>query len=157
MTAEQVGRGLAFYELWETDGPLASNEGNEDAGARPFRHHPPIGGTKLRIVEFRPDGDHANGEVDAEFEEMEVVSQVEGAEDPSMHRNETVDYNIILSGEIYAVTEEGEQLLRPGDVIVQRGTAHTWRNKGKESCIFASVMVSAEALDCFRNNEDSDG
>lgn len=156
-TQFQPGRGLSFYELWETDGPIACNEGAEDAGARPFRHHPPQGGTKLRIVEFLPDSLHASGEVDLEFGSMDVVEQVEAAEDPTMHRNESVDYNIVLSGEIYAVTEEGERLLRPGDVIVQRGTAHTWRNRGDKPCVFASVMVSASALGRFSRDENGDG
>ena len=52
---EQPGRGLVFHELWVTDGPLADNEGTEDAGARPVEHHPPTGGTRFRIVEFLPD------------------------------------------------------------------------------------------------------
>ena len=143
---EQIGRGLRFYELWETDGPLALNMGDEDAGRRPFSHHPPQGGTRFRIVEFLPDAEHSEDRIAADFASMDVVQQVGNREDPTMHRNETVDYNIILSGEIYAVTEEGERLLRPGDVIIQRGTAHTWRNRSAHPCVFASIMVSAEPL-----------
>ena len=63
-----------------------------------------------------------------------------------MHRNDTVDYNIVLSGEIHACTDAGEVLLRSGDVLIQRGTNHTWRNRGTETCVFAAVMVSAETL-----------
>ena len=150
---KQVGRGLRFFELWETDGPLASNEGLDDAGKRPFSHHPPAGGTRFRIVEFLPDSEHDEASVSGDFESMDVVRQVE-SNDPTMHRNETVDYNIILSGEIFAVTEEGEMLLRPGDVIIQRGTAHTWRNRSGRPCVFASVMVSAEPLARFDGDND---
>ena len=148
-TVEQIGRGLNFFELWETDGPLASNEGNEDAGGREFSHHPPKGGTRFRVVEFLPDSEHSETSVAEEFASMDVVQQLAASDDPTMHRNETVDYNIILSGEIHAVTEEGERLLKAGDVIVQRGTAHTWRNRSDLPCIFASIMVSAAPLAFF--------
>ena len=102
---------------------------------------------------FLPDSEHDETSVSGDFESMDVVRQVE-SNDPTMHRNETVDYNIILSGEIFAVTEEGEMLLRPGDVIIQRGTAHTWRNRSDRPCVFASVMVSAEPLSRFDGDND---
>jgi mannose-6-phosphate isomerase-like protein (cupin superfamily) len=147
---EQPGRGLVFHELWETDGPLASNEGTEDTGARPIRHHPPYGGTRFRIVEFLPDQRAESKSIADDFEKIDASDiQIKDAEDPTMHRNESVDYNIILSGEIYAVTETGETLLKPGDVLIQRGTAHTWHNRSNAPCIFASVMVSAMPLARF--------
>ena len=148
----QLGRGLRFFELWETDGPVASNEGNDDAGQRQFSHHPPRGGTRFRIVEFLPDSEHCTESVTDEFRSMDTVKQIESSDDPTMHRNETIDYNIIISGEIHAVTENGERLLKAGDVIIQRGTAHTWRNRSDRPCVFASVMVSADALERFCND-----
>ncbi len=146
----QPGRALTFYELWETEGPLASNAGTEDAVAGPIRHHPPEGGTRFRIVELLPDVQQKAGAVDEDFTAIAAPDiQVDGAEDPTMHRNETVDYNIILSGEVVAVTEDGETLLRAGDVLIQRGTAHTWHNRSNAPCVFASVMVSAAPLPQF--------
>ena len=73
-----------------------------------------------------------------------------------MHRNETVDYNIVLSGEVVAVTECDETLLRAGDVMIQRGTAHTWHNRSGRPCVFASVMVSARPLAAFGSEGDAD-
>lgn len=143
---EQPGRGLVFHELWVTGGPLASNEGTTDAAAGAVVHHPPAGGTRVRIVEFRPDDQHDVELVQADFEAIDALDRVTGADDPTMHRNDTVDYNIVLSGEIHACTDAGEVLLRPGDVLIQRGTNHTWRNRSTEACVFASVMVSAEPL-----------
>ncbi len=152
---EQPGRQLTFHELWETDGPLASNEGVEDAGARPVSHHPPLGGTRFRIVELMPDVVQDADAVDQDFELIAAPDiQVEGAEDPTMHRNETVDYNIILSGEVVAVTDQDETLLRAGDVLIQRGTAHTWHNRSEHPCIFASVMVSAAPHPLFAKPKD---
>ncbi len=154
--AEQFGRGLTFHELWETDGPLASNDGTEDAGARPVRHHPPEGGTRFRIVELMPQEEQSARAVADDFERIDAAGiQVEGSADPTMHRNESVDYNIILSGEVVAVTDRDETLLRPGDVLIQRGTAHTWHNRGNVPCVFASVMVSAAPLAMFADRGES--
>ena len=143
----QTGRGLTFHELWVSDGPLASNEGTVDAGARPVSHHPPHGGTVFRLVEFLPDEEQKPAEAHADFEAMGAGHlQVDNADDASMHRNESVDYNVILSGEIYAKTDTGELLLQAGDVLIQRGTAHAWHNRSDQPCVFASVMVSALPL-----------
>lgn len=145
---EQPGRGLTFHEMWVTDGPLASNEGSVDAADVPVEHHPPIGGTRFRIVEFLPDEEQDAAVAAEDFERIKASDIVVGDEiDPSMHRNDTVDYNVVLAGEIFATTETGEVLLRAGDVLVQRGTTHTWHNRSDQPCIFASVMVSAAPLD----------
>jgi quercetin dioxygenase-like cupin family protein len=61
-----------------------------------------------------------------------------------MHKTATVDYIIVLKGEIYAVMETGEKLLRAGDILVQRGTNHSWSVRGTEPCIVAAVLVSAK-------------
>ncbi|MEP3278267.1 MAG: cupin domain-containing protein [Stappiaceae bacterium] len=146
----QPGRQLTFHELWETDGPLASNIGTEDTALRPISHHPPVGGTRFRIVELMPDKVENAGAVAEDFSLIEASDiQVKGAKDPTMHRNESVDYNIILSGEVVAVTDREETLLRAGDVLIQRGTAHTWHNRSQTPCVFASVMVSAEPHPLF--------
>jgi mannose-6-phosphate isomerase-like protein (cupin superfamily) len=151
----QPGRALTFFELWETDGPLASNEGTDDAGNRTVRHHPPVGGTRFRMVELMPDELRQDDVVAKDFEQLDADSiQTSDSDDPTMHRNETVDYNIVLSGEVYAVTEEEETLLRAGDVLIQRGTAHTWHNRSDVPCVFASVMVSASPLSHFSSNNE---
>lgn len=139
---EQPGRGLTFHELWATDGP-GTDDGSGDPGARPPRHHPAPGGTCLRIVEFRPDRDRDAAAVQADLEKIGAADIAVDNADPTFHRNDTVDYNLILSGQIVALTESGEVELGPGDVLIQRGTAHTWSNRWSEPCVYASVMVSA--------------
>ena len=147
---EQPGRGLVFHELWVTDGPLASNDGTVDDGARSVEHHPPNGGSRARIVHFMPDKQQQAELAEDDFAAIKASHIVTGdAEDPSMHRNDSVDYNVILSGEIYSKTDEGETLLRSGDVLVQRGTNHTWHNRSSEPCVFLSVMVSAAPVAIF--------
>jgi quercetin dioxygenase-like cupin family protein len=63
-----------------------------------------------------------------------------------MHKTSTVDYIIVLKGEIHAVMEKGETLLRAGDILVQRGTNHSWSVRGNEPCIVAAVLVSAQPV-----------
>ena len=60
------------------------------------------------------------------------------------HKTSTVDYIIVLKGEIYALMDEGETLLKAGDILVQRGTNHSWSVRGNEPCIVAAVLVSAD-------------
>ena len=58
-----------------------------------------------------------------------------------MHRTETVDYAIVLEGEIWAVMDEGETLLRAGDVLVQRGTNHAWANRSSKRARIAFILI----------------
>lgn len=140
--------GLALTDLWETTGAPASNEGGKDAAARPVRLEPPKNGTILRIVEFPPDSawrDKADAK--AAFKSIGAGhAKDKASSDPMMHKTHTVDYIIVLKGEIYAIMETGEKLLRAGDILVQRGTNHSWSVRGNEPCIVAAVLVSAKPL-----------
>ena len=140
--------GLALTDLWETRGAPASNAGLEDAADRPVRLEPPKNGTILRIVEFPPDSqwrDRADarkafGSIGAGHAADQRSS------DPMMHRTRTVDYIIVLKGEIYAILDKEETLLKQGDILVQRGTNHSWSVRGNEPCMVAFVLVSAKPL-----------
>ncbi|NBS63726.1 MAG: cupin domain-containing protein [Betaproteobacteria bacterium] len=140
--------GLALTDLWETTGPLASNEGNGDAADRTVRLEPPRGGSILRIVEFPPDKAwRDSADAKAAFESIGAGhAKDKQSADPMMHKTSTVDYIIVISGEIYAVVEEGEVLLKPGDVFIQRGTNHSWSVRGDVPCVIAAVLVSAAPL-----------
>jgi quercetin dioxygenase-like cupin family protein len=61
-----------------------------------------------------------------------------------MHKTDTVDYCVVLSGEIWAVLDESEVLLRAGDCLVQRGTNHAWSNRSDEPCLIAFVLMAAK-------------
>jgi mannose-6-phosphate isomerase-like protein (cupin superfamily) len=140
--------GLALTDLWETGDAPASNEGDADAAARPVRLEPPPRGTILRIVEFPPDA-HWRNRADAReaFESIDAGHTPDkSSSDPMMHKTSTVDYIIVLKGEIHAILDTGEKLLRPGDILVQRGTNHSWSVRGNEPCIVAAVLVSANPV-----------
>ena len=138
--------GLYLTDLWETTGPRANNKGTADAAARPVHLEPPDAGTILRIVEFPPDKNwRGKRDVSDAFSSIDAGhAPVSGHDDPMMHITNTVDYIIVLQGEIYAVMDQGETLLRPGDVLIQRGTNHSWHNRSDRACVIAAVLVSAD-------------
>ena len=65
---------------------------------------------------------------------------------PRMHRTETVDYAVVLSGEIDMQLDQAMVHLRAGDVLVQRGTIHNWVNRGTEPCVIAFVLAAAKPV-----------
>jgi mannose-6-phosphate isomerase-like protein (cupin superfamily) len=144
--------GLALTDLWETKGAPARNAGSADNAARPVRLEPPKNGTILRIVEFPPDSQWRNrADARAAFDSIGAGHAPDThSADPMMHKTATVDYIIVLKGEIYAIMDKGETLLKPGDILVQRGTNHSWSVRGTEPCIIAAILVSAAPLGAKR-------
>jgi hypothetical protein len=140
--------GLALTDLWETTGSPASNAGSADAAARPVRLEPPSNGTLLRIVEFPPDSVWRGRANAAEaFESIGAGhARDRASDDPMRHKTATVDYIVVLKGEIFAIMDEGETLLKAGDILIQRGTNHSWSVRGNEPCIVAAVLVSAQPI-----------
>jgi len=140
--------GLALTDLWETTSAPARNEGAADATARPVRLEPPPRGTILRIVEFPPDSAWRNrADAREAFDSIQAGHAPDkSSSDPMMHKTNTVDYIIVLKGEIHAIMDASETLLRAGDVLIQRGTNHSWSVRGTEPCIIAAVLVSAEPI-----------
>jgi quercetin dioxygenase-like cupin family protein len=63
-----------------------------------------------------------------------------------MHRTQTVDYAIVLSGEIWALMDSGETKMKAGDILVQRGTNHAWSNRSNKPCLVAFVLIDAKPL-----------
>lgn len=144
--------GLALTDLWETKGAPARNEGAADNADRTVRLEPPRNGTILRIVEFPPDAQWRNrADARAAFDSIGAGHAPDKhSADPMMHKTATVDYIIVLKGEIYAIMDKGETLLKAGDILVQRGTNHSWSVRGNEPCIIAAVLVSAAPLGAKR-------
>ncbi len=140
--------GVALTDLWETTTSPASNEGNTDAAARPVKLEPPKAGTLLRIVEFPADSNwRGKADPGRAFDSIGAGHAPDHSrDDPMRHKTNTVDYIIVLKGEIYALMDEGETLLKAGDILVQRGTNHSWSVRGNEPCIIAAILVSAHPV-----------
>ena len=139
---------FGLTNLWVTDTAPASNAGNADAAARPVMLEPPANGTIFRVVEFPPDSAPGGFDRKAAFDAMGAghAMDADASRHPGMHKTSTVDYAIVLSGEIWALMDEGETLMRAGDVLVQRGTNHAWSNRGSAPCLVAFILVNAKPV-----------
>lgn len=140
--------GLALTDIWVTSGAPADNRGSEDAADRPIVLEPPQNGTILRVVEFPPDTAWRNkAEAQEAFESIGAGhASDQESDDPMMHKTSTVDYLIVLKGEIWAILDDDEVCLKQGDVMVQRGTNHSWSVRTGEPCLLAAILVSAHPV-----------
>jgi quercetin dioxygenase-like cupin family protein len=141
--------GLSLTNLWVTEQAPADNAGGADAAARPVVLEPPPGGTIFRIVDFPPEGPPGPGFDRARaFQSMGAghAMDPDASRHPAMHKTDTVDYALVLDGEIWALMDEGETLLRAGDCLIQRGTNHAWSNRTTRPCRMAFILVSARPL-----------
>ena len=138
--------GVALTDLWRTRTSPASNSGSKDAAAGKIKLEPPASGTILRIVEFPPDKAwRKTADPRKAFASIGAGGAPDHASgDAMMHATATVDYIIVLKGEIYAVMDKGEKLLKAGDVLIQRGTNHSWSVRTEEPCIIAVVLIGAK-------------
>jgi hypothetical protein len=138
--------GTRVTNLWETTSCPADNSGNAETTDRQFRLPPAPNGSIFRIVEYPPDAARIAvlQEQPAHDDAGEGYTRDFGhARHPGFHKTATIDYAIVLSGEIYALMDEGEELLRAGDVLVQRGTNHAWSNRTNETVNVAFVLIDA--------------
>ncbi len=142
---------LAMTNLWVTQQAPANAHGNPDPTDGPMPLAPPRNGTIFRIVEFPPDAsfmsklsqqvlDDAWDNIGHEQKPNENTKPPH----PFMHKTDTVDYAIVLSGEIYLILDESEHLMQTGDVAIQRATNHAWSNRSDQSCRVAFVLIDAD-------------
>jgi quercetin dioxygenase-like cupin family protein len=124
--------GALFYEIWGTDAtPAPVSAAEPDPTERSLTVPPEPGGTKIRVNEFPPG----------------VVSPT--------HRTQSVDYGIVLDGEVVLVLEDSETVLGPGDVVVQRGTVHRWENRTNRTARMAFVLVDGAFTEDLLGRLDS--
>jgi quercetin dioxygenase-like cupin family protein len=139
---------FALTDLWVTEGAPASNAGTADPAARPVVLEPPRNGSIFRVVEFPPDQAPGGFDRAAAFAAMgaDHAMDQDASRHPGMHKTDTVDYALVLTGEIWALMDDGETLLQAGDTLVQRGTNHAWSNRSDRPCLVAFILVSASPL-----------
>ncbi len=155
--------GLRFFELWATDSTPSLPVPFDDPTLLMDSLVAGPGGSRFRLVLFppAPQGQtSAQPSLDPEAVRSEAVRQLPGlAEtleaDFRMHQTATVDYGIVVSGEIWMELDEGREVhLKAGDCVVQNGTRHGWSNRGREACLVAFAMIGATA-GTGRNREAS--
>src|SRR5690606_17655980 len=143
--------GYAMTQLWITDSMPALIDNGHDSTQRPITLSPPENGTVVRIVDFPPASQElvrADAEAAAQafamYGEPQVLTGGKAAakaRHPFMHRTETVDYAVVLSGEITMLLDDSEVDLKAGDILIQRGTNHAWTNRSETPCRMLFVLV----------------
>ncbi|WP_084455495.1 cupin domain-containing protein [Novosphingobium rosa] len=121
-----------FIEIWNTQtvpARITATEPEPTDGE--LVTPPPAGGTKIRFNDFFP------GHIDRLPERADGRHKM-------MHRTTSVDYGIVLEGEIWMILDDSEVLLTPGTVVIQRGTDHAWENRSDAVCRMAFILVSGE-------------
>jgi naringenin degradation protein FdeH len=141
--------GAAATLLWLTKSTPAEISRGDDAATHYAAIPPPPAGTIFRVVEVAPEAD-----IKADYEtRLGHLKQVglapEGAtrdhpRHPAMHRTRTLDYAIILSGEVDLLLDDSEVHLTAGDVVIQQATNHAWVNRGDQTCRIAFILIDAK-------------
>ena len=143
--------GTVFHEVWSTSATPAPVDNGPDPTTGPLVLPPPTSGTRLRFVDIPPDTPeflaHGAQRMHAAFSQTGDASVSTVRDDsphPLMHRTESVDYGVVIEGEMTLVLDDGEVLLRPGSVVVQRGTNHAWANRSGAMCRMLFVLIDGE-------------
>ena len=141
--------GFEFYRLWGTDAvPQLPCDGTADV---PAAYFPPRLGFRFGFFALPPDGHGITAETDMMATVAELQQKLPGLAEvlepanPGMHTSDTVDFDVVISGQCYLELDDGaEVLLRAGDCVVQNGTRHLWRNRSSENCLIAVALIGAE-------------
>ena len=135
-------------DLWVTENSPAELSATEDRAHVKVGIQPPRSGTIFRVVDYPPTS--------SAIEKLDIntMMRVVGADAPAkglpprhpmMHRTRSIDYAIILSGEIDMLLDESEVHFKAGDVLVQQATNHAWVNRGKENCRIAFILIDSQS------------
>ena len=150
-----AGGGPTFYEIWNTrETPARIDRASVEPAEDGIILAPPANGTRIRILDIPPETAES-AQIDpararAHFAEIGAESastNTGGARHPHMHRTETVDYGIVLEGEITLLVDIGEVMVRAGDIVVQRGTNHGWSNRSGKTCRIAFILIAGHYVD----------
>ena len=151
ITDSEVVGGL--FEIWNTDGNQINTLDKIDRADTDVLLSPPKGGTRFRYFALN----HIPKEVPKEkLEELAAIffaeigasqDRVDTTRHPGMHKTKTIDYIILLKGDVTLLLDDDQVQLKPFDVVVQRGTNHAWVNNGKEPALFVAVLIDSDLKD----------
>jgi hypothetical protein len=134
-------------DFWKTNTSPASLTADGDPQSGPPRLEPPANGTLFRFFEIPPEDPTLPRQLVEQHIAQLFAStgashcRVDTSRHPLMHTTRTIDYVVLLKGTVTLLMDEGEVALRPFDVVIQRGTNHSWVNRGKESALLMAVLV----------------
>jgi len=141
--------GYEFHRIWGSDSiPELPSDGTPPPQPRYF---PSKNGFRFAFFTIPPDRMTSVDKIGAASALEEIQQKLPGMIDvlepdhPGMHTTDTVDFDVIVSGEVYLELDDGaEVLLKAGDCVIQNGTRHAWRNRSSEKCVIAVALVGAE-------------
>ena len=146
--------GTVFHEVWSTQGSPARVDNGTDPTLGPVVLPPPKMGTRMRFVDIPPDtaefltqGHARMQEAFTQIGDVSASTVKAHSPHPLMHRTESVDYGVVIEGEMTLVLDAGEVLLKPGSVVVQRGTNHAWANRSGKPCRMLFVLIGGQYED----------
>jgi quercetin dioxygenase-like cupin family protein len=140
-------------EIWSAVGVPALPAPSGEPTTRPHPFFPAPGGTGFLVVTFAPESDvtrAAESGVDVAAAQREFYEAFPGLaatmepNAPGMHTSQTIDYGVVIRGEVWLELDDGAKcLLKPGDCVIQNGTRHAWHNTSNQECVMAFVVVGA--------------
>jgi mannose-6-phosphate isomerase-like protein (cupin superfamily) len=140
-------------DIWKTNAApvVLSAQEPDPTTSGPRTIHPAPRGTVIRIAEIQPESESIRNLTPEQAREVFKASGNEnaslfgrGGRHPMMHRTETVDYAVVLEGEITMVLDEEDVHLKQGDVVIQRGTSHAWSNRSGKPVRMLYVLIDGE-------------
>ena len=151
--ARSIGEDVGgLFELWNTDGQDIISSDVIDRADEEIILSPPRGGTKFRYFQINPipEGIPENVMQDMAADAFEKIGagqhRIDTSKHPAMHKTETIDYIILLKGDVTLILDEEEIDMKPFDVVVQRGTNHAWVNNGTEPALLIAVLIDSKII-----------
>ena len=149
--AQSIGEDVGgLFELWNTDGNLINTRDRIDRADDEILLSPPKNGSKFRYFQINPTPDGVpmdvlqNMAADA-FERIGASHhRIDTSKHPAMHKTDTIDYIILLEGDVTLILDKEEVDIKPHDVVVQRGTNHAWVNNGNNPALLIAVLIDSD-------------
>jgi mannose-6-phosphate isomerase-like protein (cupin superfamily) len=149
--ARSIGEDVGgLFEIWNTDGNLIDTTDVVDRADIDIILSPPESGSKFRYFQINPTPEGVPMEMMQEiaadaFEKIGAAHhRVDTSKHPAMHKTDTIDYIILLKGDVTLILDEEEVTIEPHDVVVQRGTNHAWVNNGDEPALLIAVLIDSD-------------
>jgi hypothetical protein len=152
-------QGPIFHEVWNTrDAPAPIDRASGEPPEEGIQLAPPERGTRIRVLDIPPEDASLASltpeQAKAHFAEVGAAAAsshtATGSRHAFMHRTETIDYGIVLEGELTLILDVGETVVRAGDIVIQRGTNHGWANRSGRPCRIAFILIDGEFRDGLR-------
>ena len=149
--AKSIGEDVGgLFELWNTDGNLINTKDRIDRADDEILLSPPKNGSKFRYFQINPTPEGVpmdvlqNMAADA-FEKIGASHhRIDTSKHPAMHKTDTIDYIILLEGDVTLILDKEEVDIKPHDVVVQRGTNHAWVNNGNNPALLIAVLIDSD-------------